>query len=120
MSTEIQPESFRSRCKSTDLSAATIDFFSKPSKYLAEFFAVPLYALTRNQQFRRGALNLTNFALTLQRTLWTVPYISSFTPSLLCKFITSLVLGFTVEGHTITSTRKNVSDIDVKKTDNVL
>jgi hypothetical protein len=41
MSTEIQPETFQKRGNSTDLSAATIDFFSKPNKYLAEFALCP-------------------------------------------------------------------------------
>ena len=43
--------------------------------------AVPLYAFTHNQQFRRCALNFANFAVTLQSTLWTFPHISSFTSS---------------------------------------
>jgi hypothetical protein len=84
----------------------------KTQQVLGWICAVPLYALTHNQQFRRSVLN---FAVTLQRTLWTFPLISSFAPSLLSKFITSLVLGFTVEGHTTTSIRKNVSDIQVKE-----
>ena len=38
-------------------------------------FAVPLYALTHNQQFRRSALNFANFSVTFRSTLWTVPHI---------------------------------------------
>ena len=87
----------------------------KTQQVLGWICAVPLYALTHNQQFRRSVLNFADFAVTLQGTLWTFPHISSITPSLLRKFITSLVLRFTVEGQTTTSIRKNVSDIQVKE-----